>query len=238
MIAVKILGLSGTPIEGGNCDTMVKESLKACVKVGNVETEFVTLANKEVVTCKHCQWCIENMAPCKIKDDALLVFNKIEESDGLILGSPTWANTLSPFLPSLFSRARYHAFFTHRFRNKPVGTLTLGFLGFGLDNTLSVMRDIIAALTMIPVAMARASVSSRAFGKRPEYLERGVLDDSFGILQAQQVGYRVVEVARMIKYATENGITIPDDFKYTITGGRVKSRSEKNLVQGVWREKA
>ncbi len=238
MVKVKILGISGAPIEGGNCDKMVQESLKACTELGDVETEFVTLANKEYAICKHCQWCIENMSPCKIKDDTYPIYDKIAESDGLILGSPTWFNTLSPFLLNFFSRARYIAFFTHKFRNKPVALLTLGYLGYGLDNAIAAMRNIPWAFNMLVVGEARAIASGRVFGKRPDYLEHGVLDDTFGMLQVRQAGYRVVEVARMLKYATDNEITVPDKYKFFVTGGRVRPREEKVFVEGAWREKA
>lgn len=238
MVKVKILGISVTSIKDGNCDKMVQESLKACTELGDVETEFITLADKEIAICQHCQWCIENVSPCKIKDDTYPIYDKIAESDGLLLGSPTWMNTLSPFLLNFFSRARYIVFFTHKFRNKPVGLLTLGFLGFGLDNAISVMKDVVWTMNMIPVAVAKALVTTRVLGKRPEYLEHGVLDDTFGMLQTRQAGYRVVEVARMIKYAQENGITVPDEYKFVITGGRVRPPKEKVFVEGVWREKA
>ena len=145
--------------------------------------------------------------------------------------------TLSPPLLILFSRTRHIVFFTHKFRNKPVALLTLGYLGYGLDNAISVMKDVVWVLNMIPVAVAKAISSSRAFGKRPEYLEHGVLDDTFGMLQARQARYRVVEVARMIKYATENGIVIPDKYKFTVTSGRVRPQEEKVFIEGTWREK-
>ncbi len=54
-IRVRILGISGTPVKGGNCDRLVKESLKAAKQIGNVETEFVTLADKKIAMCQHCQ---------------------------------------------------------------------------------------------------------------------------------------------------------------------------------------
>lgn len=237
MVEVKILGISGTPIKGGNCDTMVQKALKAAAELDGVETKFITLADKEVAICSHCQWCIENMAPCKIEDDVPAIYAKIREADGLVLGSPAWLNTLSPFLLNLFSRARYNIFFTHQFRNKPVALLTVGFLGYGLDNAISVMKDIVWPMNMLPVAVARAVASGRVFGKRPDYLEHGVLDDHFGIIQARQAGYRVVEVARMIKYAAMNDITVPDHYKFTVTGGRVRPCEEKVFTKGTWREK-
>jgi multimeric flavodoxin WrbA len=237
MNKTKILGISATPIKDGNCDTMVREALKSAEKIGDVETEFINTADKQIAICQHCQWCITNMAPCKIEDDATVIYGKIKESDGLIVGSPTWFNTLSPFLLNFMSRARYTVFFTHDFRNKPIGLLTLGFLGFGMDNSISVMKDVFGAAGLFTVASARATTSGRVFGRRPDYLEHGVLDDKYGMRQTTQVGYRVAEVARMVKFATEHGVVIPEEFKYTITGGKVRPKEQKTFEEGVWREK-
>ena len=73
-VDIKILGLSATPVKDGNCDTFVKEGLKGARELegegGKVMTEFVSLAVKKIAMCQNCLWCIENKAPCKVKDDA------------------------------------------------------------------------------------------------------------------------------------------------------------------------
>ena len=79
---------------------MVKEALKGAEKIdealmGGVETEFVNLADKKIEPCRHCQWCIENRAPCNIEDDWQAVYVKFIECDGLILGAPTWTDTVA-----------------------------------------------------------------------------------------------------------------------------------------------
>ncbi|MBM3143036.1 MAG: flavodoxin family protein [Chloroflexi bacterium] len=238
-VKVKIFGISGTPIKDGNCDTLVQESLKAAKEVGDVtggvETEFITLADKDIAMCRHCQWCIENKAPCKIKDDAQVVFDKIIESDGVIFGAPTWVMTLAPPLTILFSRCRYYAFFTRQFHNKVAGYLTVGFFGFGLEQALDTMENL-TKLAMLPVARGWAIASTAAYGERPKYLKDGVLGDKAGVLRARNVGVRVVEVARMIKYATQHGIVLPEQYRTTPTGGHWERPREKVLVEGVWRE--
>jgi multimeric flavodoxin WrbA len=47
-VDIRILGISGSPIEGGNCDVMVQEALKTAAEIPGVETEFITLANKQI----------------------------------------------------------------------------------------------------------------------------------------------------------------------------------------------
>jgi len=236
-VKVRILGISATPIKDGNCDKAVQEALKAAAELGDVETEFITLADKNIAMCKHCQWCIENMQPCKVQDDFQMVFEKMKESDGLILGGPTWFATLSPHLLILFSRMRYYVFFTHALRNKVVGAVTVGFLGFGMQRALETVETLAWAGNMVSVGGASTLSSTRVFGQRPAYLEHGVLDDKYGMREVKMMGGRVVEIARMIKYATEAGLVLPEKYKRTVTGAILRPREDKMFVEGVWREK-
>lgn len=240
-IDIKILGISATQIEDGNCDKLVQVALKAAKELendetGKVDTEFISLSGKNIAMCKHCQWCIENIQSCNIMDDVHEVYKKMENCDGLILGSPTWVNTLSPTLQHLFSRGRYYAFFTNNFRNKIVGALTVGFFGFGTEHALDVIKHLVWAFNMISVAEASALCSTRALGQRPAYSKRGILDDSNGIRQVKIVGVRVAEMARMVKYATERGVVLPQDMQRTVTGGKVRPIEDRVFVEGVWRE--
>jgi len=240
VVNIKVLGLSATPVKGGNCDTLVQESLNAAKEltdeIGEVETEFITLAGKNIAMCTNCQWCIENRAPCKIKDDAHMIFDKIAESDGIIFGAPAWGLTLSPPLTILWSRVRYYAIFTRKFHNKVAGYLAVGFFGLGLDATLDAMTNL-TRMMMIPVARGWAVSSTAAFGERPRYLKQGVRDDKAGMLRARNVGVRVVEITRMIKYATEHGVVLPPQHQTTVFGGHWGIPRDKVFVNGVWREK-
>ncbi len=238
-VDIKILGLSATPVLNGNCDTFVKEALKAAEAMssdlGKVEIEFVTLADKDITMCKNCQWCIQNKKPCKIKDDAHGIYEKLVKADGYIFGAPAWGLTLSPPLTILWSRVRYYAIFTQLLKNKVAGYLTVGFFGLGFDACLDQMENLMKRM-MIPVARGWAVTSTIYEGERPHYLEHGVLDDKRGMIMANQVGVRVVEITRMIKYATQQGITLPDEYKTTVFGGHWEKKRKKIYKEGVWRE--
>ncbi len=220
-VKVKILGISGTPIEGGNCDKLVQEALKGAAELDGVETEFVTLANKKIAACQHCQYCMENRTSCKIKDDAHMIFDMMVEADGIILGGPTWNRSMSPPLLDLFSRTRQFIFFTQALRNKVGGFVTLGWFGHGMDRALEVIKNTVYSNGIIPVAEGAAVVSAIAIGKRAAYMEHGVLDDSHGVRVVRGVGRRVVEVARMIKCAREAGLVMREVTNLA-TGGTFK----------------
>lgn len=238
-VDVKILGLSATPVKNGNCDTLMKEALKAASecsgKLGKVETEFLTLADKDIRLCIHCQWCIENRKPCsRIKDDANEVWERIAACDGIIIGSPAWTLSLCPLYSILNSRARYYVFFTQKLRNKIVGFFTLGFLGLGFETALDQLYHLTGGgAMMIPVARAWAYSSTAAFGQRPEYLEHGVMDDKAGLQRIRNAAIRVVEVARMVKYATSDGIILSEKEMGTITGAHLNKK--RVFKDGVWK---
>lgn len=222
LVKVKILGISGTPIKGGNCDVLVQEALQAAAALGEVETQFLTLSDKKIEMCRHCQHCIEQKTKCILQDDMHLLYDAIEQADGMLVGGPTWVLNLSPPLVNMFTRFRYFTFFANMLRNKVVGGLTLSWFGEGMDHALSAIDRWALLNNMIPVAGKGAYTSTVIQGKRADYLEHGVLDDVRGISMAKNVAVRVVELARMIKYATEAGITLPPDRMRSAWGGKVK----------------
>ena len=224
MSKVHILGISGSPVLDGNCDKLVKVALKAAEEIEGVETEFIPLADKEIAMCKHCQYCVNNKTGCRIQDDAQPIYERMKACDGLIFGAPTWLRTIAPPLLILLSRTRYQLFFSPEFRNKVAGALTVGWFGRGMDITTMEILHIVLRYMMIPVAEGMAITSSVALGKRAEYMEEGVLDNKAGLIQAKGVGYRVAEVARMIKYATEAGVGVPPEYQITSTGATLKPR--------------
>ena len=221
---VKILGISGTPIKDGSCDQLVKEALKAAEELEDVETEFITLADKKIAMCEHCQYCIEHKTECKIQDDAQMIYQRIKEADGVIMGAPTWLRTVAPPLLILFSRARHEMFFAHEFRNKVAGAITVGWFGRGMDIATLEIMHVASRLFMIPVVEGMATSSSIVKGERAGYMEHGALDDRAGMISIRNVGYRVAEVTKMIKYAIDNGVGVPPEYQVTASGATVKRR--------------
>lgn len=229
-VTVKILGISATGIKDGNCDTAMREALKEAERLGGVETEFVTLAGKNIRTCDHCQWCVENMKPCKYEDDATLIAKKMAEADGFIWGTPVWNFTVPPFMPSLLSRFRYQIFLTGELRNKVLGTFVVSWFGMGQEMALMTLESLGIANLLIPVARGSAVVSSAALGQRPTYMEHGALDDPMGMVRIRTMARRTVEITRKIKFADQAGVSLPDDEIRSITCGKYPLWFKKNKV--------
>ena len=99
------------------------------------------------------------------------------------------------------------------------------------------IEGLMHACQIIPVVRGAAISSTAAYGQRAAYMEHGALDDASGVTTVRNVGLRVVEIARMIKYATESGIVLPEEQQMTTTGAAVKPKKRK-FDKGVWREGA
>jgi len=219
-IPIKIVGISATSIKDGNCDLVMREALETAASFEKVETEFVTLADKDIMTCKHCQWCVENMKPCQYEDDATWILKKMSEADGLIWGTPVWSHTIPPHMINLISRARYQCFFTGELHNKVLGTFVVSWFGVGEEMALMTLEALGHNYLLIPVYRGWARVSKIAFGQRPEYMEHGALDDTAGMVRIRTMAKRVVEISRKIRFADEAGVDFPDNEIRSITCGR------------------
>ena len=207
---VKIVGISGSPVKGGNCDRLVQKALEAAKEVEGVETEFITLADKNIGICTNCQWCMENRSRCKVKDDVHEVHDKMFEADGLILGGPTYNRVLSTQLINLFSRGREEIFFANRVANKgvPGSAVTVGWFGVGAESALMIINQLMQSWGILRVASASAISSTAWKGGKPDYSPNGVLDDLRDVFLVQEMcGRRLARIAKMMKYARDAGVS-------------------------------
>jgi multimeric flavodoxin WrbA len=209
MTKIRILGISATPVVGGNCDKLLQEALKAAQEVGDVDTQFINLSDKKITTCQVCQYCVENKTNCKIKDYMYTMYEEIDQSDGIIVGVPVYVLNISVPFANMMSRFRYFTFFSNMMRNKVVGALSLSWWGVGNDHVIDSVMRWATANNMIPIGGSGATTSAVVKGERADYLEHGVYDDTRGVLMARNIGVRVAEVSRMVKYATTAGETLP-----------------------------
>ncbi len=83
----KILGLSGSPRAGGNTDTLLEQFLKGAKEAGS-EVELLFLRNYRINYCIGCEQCRRDKTCTRFDDAMRLLYPKIEESQGLIIGSP------------------------------------------------------------------------------------------------------------------------------------------------------
>jgi hypothetical protein len=55
--------------------------------------------------------------------------------------------------------------------------------------------------------------------------------------RVRRVALKVAEITRMIRFAEDSGVTLPEEWVTTFRGKRLKEQQKMAFVDGVWREK-
>lgn len=107
---MKVVAFNGSPRVNGNTSQSLKIVLAELEKEG-IETEIVQLGGRKVFGCLACGKCRENKNNrCARTDDEMNTFiQKMEEADGIIIGSPTYFSNVSTEVKALIDRCGFVA---------------------------------------------------------------------------------------------------------------------------------
>jgi multimeric flavodoxin WrbA len=99
---IRIIGIVGSPRIKKNTDTLVRQALKGCKSEGaRVDTIYL---NK--LTLQPCQaHKVQDGKGCIIRDGMDVVYKAFEESDGLVLGTPVYYNSVSSQMKLMIDRS-------------------------------------------------------------------------------------------------------------------------------------
>jgi len=106
---MKVLGVSGSPIENSNTDRIVKTILEAT----GLDTEFIKLTDYVYVPCKACLGC-RNTNECEVRDDGVVLAEKAKNADALVIGGFTPYSSLDArtkaFMERLYPLRHNHGY--------------------------------------------------------------------------------------------------------------------------------
>ena len=102
---MKVVGFSGSARKGGNTSTMINAAF-AELQAAGVETELVELAGRPISGCIACYKCFKDKnRRCAVDNDIINdCIGKMEQADGIILGSPTYFADVSASMKALIER--------------------------------------------------------------------------------------------------------------------------------------
>lgn len=105
---MKVVAFNGSPRANGNTAQSIRIVFEELQKEG-IETEFVQLGGRKVFGCLACGKCWETQNNrCIRQDDEMNVFiQKMQEADGIIIGSPTYFSNVSTEVKALIDRAGF-----------------------------------------------------------------------------------------------------------------------------------
>ena len=99
----KIIGFGGSPRAGGNTDILLNQFLQGARKEG-VQTEKIFLRDYHIQPCIGCEQCSKGKTCTKFQDGMQLLYPKIEEARGIVLGSPTYNYNVTPWVKAFIDR--------------------------------------------------------------------------------------------------------------------------------------
>lgn len=107
---MKVVAFNGSPRINGNTAQSIQLVLAELSKEG-IETEFIQLGGRKVFGCLACGKCFElQNNRCIRQDDEMNTFiQKMQEADGIIIGSPTYFSNVSTEVKALIDRCGFVA---------------------------------------------------------------------------------------------------------------------------------
>jgi multimeric flavodoxin WrbA len=111
-----IVGISGSPIQGGNTDRLVRSLLEQSGR----EHTFVNLSSLDFVPCRGCADLCAKTNICPLEDGLRPYFEPILEADALVLASPVHAGTITAWMFSFLSRIWCFRHLKRRLEDKPL----------------------------------------------------------------------------------------------------------------------
>ncbi len=91
--SLKVTGIVGSPRKEGCTSTLVKTVLEGA-EANGVSTQLIYLSDLDIAPCKACDDC-KSTSRCVQEDDMQVVFKAIEESQGLVIGTPVYFDHVS-----------------------------------------------------------------------------------------------------------------------------------------------
>ena len=143
---MKVLMINGSPRANGNTSIALGEMEKVFAQEG-VETEILSIGNKDVRGCIACGRCAET-GKCVFDDIVNEAAPKFEACDGLVVASPVYYASANATLVAFLTRLFYS---THFDKSMKVGAAVVAASRGGLSATFDELKKFFTIAGM-PVA--------------------------------------------------------------------------------------
>ncbi|WP_054847933.1 NAD(P)H-dependent oxidoreductase [Methanoculleus chikugoensis] len=100
---MKILGINGSPRASRSQTLRLVQAVLDGAKSAGAEVELVDVAKLRIEYCIGCTVCYER-GECVRKDDFAELYQKMLDSDGIVLGSPNYINSVTAQIKTMLDR--------------------------------------------------------------------------------------------------------------------------------------
>jgi multimeric flavodoxin WrbA len=119
---MKVTAFNGSPRPNGNTGLLLRKVLEPIAAAG-IQTELVQVGGTNIHGCRACGACAKlKNRRCGCADDALNSFlEKMDASDGIVIGSPSYFCDVTAETKALIDRAGYVAAYNGRMFARKIG---------------------------------------------------------------------------------------------------------------------
>ena len=135
---MQVLIINGSPRKNG-VTAAVLHRIEENLRKAGIDVLFYNLGEMKMSHCTGCNYCYRT-GHCCIEDDAELLSKRIEEVDGIVLGSPTYASNVPGLMKDFIDRG--HFVMEQLLHTKYCITVASG-ENYGSQDTLKVLKNLV-----------------------------------------------------------------------------------------------
>ena len=98
----RVAVLSASPRKNGNSDILCHEFIRGAEEAGHT-CELIPLYEKKIGFCRACYACFKT-GRCVLNDDMAEILEKVQDSDVLVIATPTYFLTMNGMLKTTIDR--------------------------------------------------------------------------------------------------------------------------------------
>ena len=147
---MKVTAFNGSPRKDGNTARLITHLFSALNAEG-IETELVQVGGNLIHGCSACYQCFEKKDfHCVYKQDIVNdCIDKMRQSDGIILASPTYFADVTPELKALIDRAGFVNMANDKFLKRKVGAAAIAVRRGGAIHAFDTINHLFLICQMI-----------------------------------------------------------------------------------------
>jgi multimeric flavodoxin WrbA len=189
---MKVVAFNGSARKGGNTAILLKYVLKELENEG-IETELIEMSGAKIHGCLACRECSKRKDHrCGQSGDMGNTYiEKMEQADGLLLGSPTYVADVSPEMKALMDRACLVSKSNGGMFRRKVGAAVVAVRRAGAIHALDSMNHFFLISEMI---VPGSSYWNIGFGLEPGDVEK----DEEGILTMKTLGQNMAWLLKKV----------------------------------------
>ena len=196
---MKVILLNGSPHVNGTTARALKEAAEELIKNG-VEAEIVNVGAKPVRGCIACMFCVKN-GKCVFDDDIVNeTVKKVNEADGIIVGTPVYYASVAGTLKCALDRMFYSSGGSFAF--KPAAAVAVA----RRAGTVTAFDEINKYFTIANMPVVSSTYWNNVHGANADDAE----SDNEGLQTMRNLAKNMAWLIKCIKSGEKEGITTPE----------------------------